>query len=64
MFLELINYVDYDDVESQIYHCESKKHIQQVAYSTYHKALTQICFTCMKVRTSLNPEDIKEDEKK
>ena len=49
-----------DDVEWNIGNCEGK-HIQQVVYSTYHKALTQICFGCNKVRTSLKKEDIKND---
>ena len=43
-------------VEQHIEHCEGE-HIQQVIYSTYHKALTQICFGCKKVRTSLTEEE-------
>jgi len=42
----------------QIKECEGK-HIQQVVFSTYHKALTQICFGCGKVRTMLKKEDLK-----
>ena len=42
----------------QIKNCEGK-HIQQVVFSTYHKALTQICFGCEKVRTMLKEEDLK-----
>ena len=45
-------------VEICIEGCEGK-HIQQVIYSTYHKALTQICFGCKKIRTSLKEEDLK-----
>ena len=45
-------------VESHIEGCEGE-HIQQVIYSTYHKALTQICFGCKKIRTSLSEEDLK-----
>ena len=37
--------------------CEGK-HIQQVVYSTYHNALTQICFGCKKVRTSLKEKEL------
>ena len=49
-------------VESHIEGCEGR-HIQQVIYSTYHKALTQICFGCKSVRTSLSEKDlIKEAE--
>ena len=32
--------------------CEGK-HIQQIAYSSYHDSLTQICFTCKEIRTNL-----------
>ena len=39
-------------VKKHIKQCEGK-HIQQVAYSSYHDALTQICFGCGLVRTSL-----------
>lgn len=41
--------------------CQENNHIQQVAYSTYENALTQICFTCRKVRTTLN-ENKKNDK--
>ena len=44
-------------VEHHIQGCEGK-HMQQVVYSTYHKALTQICFGCKKVRTSLKEEGV------
>jgi len=40
------------EVKENIKECEGK-HIQQVAYSSYHDALTQICFGCNKVRTNL-----------
>ena len=32
-------------VKDCIKSCEGK-HIQQIAYSSYHDALTQICFDC------------------
>ncbi len=38
--------------------CQEKNHIQQVAFSTYHNALTQICFTCQKIRTSIIKDEI------
>ena len=47
------------DVEMDISRCQKKNHIQQVAFSTYHHALTQICFTCDKIRTSIKEEDLK-----
>jgi hypothetical protein len=45
-----------DEVKAEIKKCEGK-HIQQVAYSSYHDALTQVCFGCGEVRTSLNIND-------
>ena len=40
------------NVKKNIKLCEGR-HVQQVAYSSYHVALTQICFGCDVVRTSL-----------
>jgi len=40
------------EVRDFIQDCEGE-HIQQVVYSTYHDALTQVCFGCKKIRTSL-----------
>lgn len=45
-------------VKRQIKLCEGK-HIQQIVYSSYHDALTQICFTCERVRTSLGEDEVK-----
>lgn len=36
----------------QIDECEGK-HTQQAVYSTFHSAITQICFGCMKVRSTI-----------
>lgn len=46
-----------EDVRRHIQNCEGK-HVQQVAYSTFHDGLTQVCFGCRKVRSSLlvNPK--------
>lgn len=52
-----------DYVKGCIKTCQEKGHIQQVAFSTYHSALTQICFTCNMVRTSLSPDVLKECKK-
>ena len=41
-----------EEVREKIKECEGK-HTQQVCYSTYHDALTQICFDCDVVRTNL-----------
>ena len=45
-------------VKTMIARCEGK-HVQQVVYSTYHKAFTQICFGCDYIRTTLKNEDLK-----
>ena len=52
------------EVRIHIRDCQRDKHIQQVAYSTYHDALTQVCFTCEKIRTSINQEEIKGEKLK
>ncbi len=46
-----------EEVKAQIKTCEGN-HVQQVAYSSYHDAITQICFGCKKIRTSLKKEDL------
>ncbi len=56
--MKLILYDDLWGVSVKIKGCQRKKHIQQVAYSTYHDCLTQICFTCNIVRTSISKEDL------
>lgn len=57
MMLE-VEFMDKGIVENHLSGCEGK-HVQQVVYSTYHKALTQVCFGCEKVRTSLKSSDTK-----
>lgn len=47
-----------DYILNMIKGCEGK-HIQQVVFSTYHNALTQICFGCGKIRTMLKEKDLK-----
>ena len=44
-------------VKENIQTCQKKKHIQQVAFSTYHNCLTQICFTCKMIRTELKEKE-------
>jgi len=41
-----------EEVRKHIQDCEGK-HMQQVAYSTFHDGLTQICFGCKKIRSTL-----------
>jgi len=47
-----------EEVRRCIKCCQKKGHIQQVAYSTYHYAITQVCFTCGVVFTSIKEKDI------
>ena len=48
---------DINQIKAHIDGCQVQNHVQQVAYSTYHGCLTQICFTCEKIRTNM---DLKE----
>ncbi len=41
-----------EDVRKNIQECEGK-HTQQAIYSTFHDALTQVCFGCKKVRSTI-----------
>jgi hypothetical protein len=41
-----------EDVRNHIKNCEGI-HTQQAIYSTYHDALTQVCFGCRKIRTTI-----------
>lgn len=45
-----------EDLRKQIQQCEGK-HTQQVVYSTFHDALTQICFGCKKIRSNIKRYD-------
>ena len=40
------------EVIDHIRECEGR-HTQQSVYSTFHDALTQICFGCRKIRSSI-----------
>jgi hypothetical protein len=42
-----------EDVRKHIQQCEGN-HTQQAIYSTFHDALTQVCYGCKKVRTTIN----------
>jgi len=48
-----IEYEEQDYIRGCIQTCEKRKHLQQVAFSTFHNCLTQVCFTCNVCRTSL-----------
>ena len=41
-----------DSVRTQIKQCEGR-HTQQAIYSTFHDALTQVCFGCNKIRSTI-----------
>ena len=58
MKLEFEHMESQEEVRKHIKECEGK-HIQQVVYSTYHDALTQICYGCKKIRSNLKEEDLK-----
>lgn len=45
------------EVKNHIKICQDEGHVQQVAFSTFHYALTQICFSCDLIRTSMSKED-------
>ena len=45
-------------LKSIIKRCEGK-HVQQIAYSSYHDSLTQICFGCRKIRTTMKESQVK-----
>jgi hypothetical protein len=40
------------ELEKQIDECEGR-HTQQAIYSTFHSALTQVCFGCQKIRSTI-----------
>jgi hypothetical protein len=41
-----------EDVHKEIQKCEGR-HSQQIAFSSFHDALTQICFGCKKIRSMI-----------
>lgn len=46
-------YKEQEEVRKHIQECEGR-HTQQAIYSTFHDALTQICFGCKKIRSTIN----------
>ena len=52
MKFEYEHYKTQEEVRKHIQECEGK-HCQQVAYSSFHDALTQICFGCLKIRSNI-----------
>ncbi len=41
-----------EDVRKHIQDCEGR-HTQQAIYSTFHDALTQVCFGCRLIRSTI-----------
>ncbi len=52
MKLEFENCKSQEEVRKHIQECEGK-HTQQAIYSTFHDALTQICYGCLKIRSTI-----------
>ena len=48
-----------EEVRKHIQECEGY-HSQQVMYSTFHDALTQICFDCRTIRSNIKIIERKE----
>lgn len=52
MKFDLVKLKTQEEVRKHIRDCEGK-HTQQAVYSTFHDALTQVCYGCQKIRTNL-----------
>jgi hypothetical protein len=52
MQFEYEQYKTQEEVRKHIQQCEGR-HMQQVAYSSFHDALTQVCFGCKKIRSNI-----------
>lgn len=50
-----------EEVRRHIQKCEGK-HTQQAIYSTFHDGLTQVCFGCRKIRSTIYIYDSEEGE--
>ena len=52
MIFETEYFETQEEVRKHIRNCEGR-HSQQVVYSTFHDALTQVCYGCKKVRSNI-----------
>jgi hypothetical protein len=52
MTLEYEYIPDQEQIRLHIQECEGR-HTQQAVYSTFHDALTQVCYGCLKVRSTI-----------
>jgi len=48
-----------EEVRKHIQECEGK-HVQQAIYSTFHDGLTQVCFGCQKIRSTIYLKELKD----
>lgn len=53
--------IDFYQVRKWVRECQKAGHVQQVAYSTYHDGISQICFNAQVVRTTISKEEIKNE---
>jgi len=52
IFFEYEFFESQEEVRKHLKQCEGK-HSQQACYSTFHDALTQVCFGCRKIRSNI-----------
>ena len=55
MDFQFEHYKTHKEVIDKIQECEGR-HSQQVAYSSFHNCLTQVCFGCRKIRSNISIE--------
>lgn len=46
------HYSTQEEIRKHVQKCQGK-HIHQVAYSTFHDAITQVCFGCKVIRSNI-----------
>jgi len=61
---QVINNYYIEDLRRSISVCQKLNHVQQVAFSTFHDSLTQVCFGCEVIRTSMREKDYVSKTKK
>ena len=52
-----VEYESEEYIRNNVRICERRKHVQQIAFSTFHDCFTQVCFTCNICNTSLPYQD-------
>lgn len=60
MKLKLIYYSYHGDIFLKIQECDNQSHFQQCLFSRFRNAIviTQVCFSCKKIRTNYKDGDI------